>query len=136
MSKDLTYELPLDELSVLEARYTIDRDGEPFVSYTLPRAAWEELGRPQTIWVTVSTERPTVSTPAVVNASGKTVLETSALPGPWTEHGHTIPGVTVAGPKPAGLRLVRCGGLKLCKDCKREAERYTKAAETGEVRGG
>ena len=39
--------------------------------------------------------------------------------GPWTSHGHTVPGVTVCG---AGRPAVkRCGGVDLCKVCQREA---------------
>lgn len=40
-------------------------------------------------------------------------------PGPWTSHGHDIPGVTVAGPgRPP---VARCGGPGLCSQCSAEA---------------
>jgi hypothetical protein len=35
--------------------------------------------------------------------------------GPWTRHGHPIPGITVDGPgRPP---VARCGGPAICKDC-------------------
>lgn len=39
--------------------------------------------------------------------------------GPWTRHGHVIPGVTVAGPgRPP---VARCGGPGLCHPCSMDA---------------
>jgi hypothetical protein len=46
--------------------------------------------------------------------------------GPWTRHGHAVPGVTVAssGRPPAA----RCGGVSLCSACRRDAEDLREAA--------
>lgn len=47
----------------------------------------------------------------------------TVLGGPWTRHGHEIPGVTVAGAdRPP---IARCGGPGLCRKC---AEDVTQAA--------
>ncbi|UBH06460.1 hypothetical protein K8P10_001971 [Leucobacter sp. Psy1] len=43
--------------------------------------------------------------------------------GPWTSHGHPIPGVTVVGARPT-VPVQRCGGVRLCGACKREAMSY------------
>lgn len=41
--------------------------------------------------------------------------------GPWTRHGHPVPGITVIG---AGQPPVaRCGGLILCQVCAADAAR-------------
>jgi hypothetical protein len=41
--------------------------------------------------------------------------------GPWTRHGHEIPGLTVAGSgRPP---VARCGGVAVCSTCRRDAER-------------
>ena len=42
-------------------------------------------------------------------------------PGPWTSHGHVIPGVTVG---PAASDAARCGGIRLCGACKRDAMQH------------
>jgi hypothetical protein len=45
--------------------------------------------------------------------------------GPWTSHGHDIPGVTVAGPgRPPRMR---CGGTSHCRACRAEARAVTAA---------
>lgn len=36
--------------------------------------------------------------------------------GPWTRHGHAIPGVTVAG-SDSPARVARCGGPSICTQC-------------------
>lgn len=38
--------------------------------------------------------------------------------GPWTRHGHPIPGVTVAGGRPPAV--ARCGGPALCRKCRED----------------
>lgn len=43
-----------------------------------------------------------------------------ATPGPWTSHGHDIPGKTVAGEQGRPPK-VRCGGPGLCAQCSLEA---------------
>lgn len=40
--------------------------------------------------------------------------------GPWTRHGHDIPGVTVAGGHPPAV--ARCGGPALCRKCREDVE--------------
>ncbi len=46
--------------------------------------------------------------------------------GPWTTHGHSIPGVTVDGPgRPP---VYRCGGPGLCETCSAEAFTMRKRA--------
>ncbi|MDN5929658.1 MAG: hypothetical protein L0I24_01090 [Pseudonocardia sp.] len=52
---------------------------------------------------------------------------TAPAGGPWTRHGHDIPGVTVTGGRPPAV--ARCGGPALCKQCARVAE-----LEAGEMR--
>lgn len=39
--------------------------------------------------------------------------------GPWTQHGHPIPGVTVYGTGPR--RVARCGGPRVCARCADDA---------------
>jgi hypothetical protein len=46
--------------------------------------------------------------------------------GPWTEHGHSVPGVTVAGTRPP--LVARCGGPAICGDCRADAERLRREA--------
>lgn len=41
--------------------------------------------------------------------------------GPWTRHGHDIPGVTVAGD--GGPDVARCGGPTICRECNDDARR-------------
>lgn len=41
--------------------------------------------------------------------------------GPWTRHGHAVPGVTVIGEKRPPV--ARCGGPALCQKCAVDAER-------------
>ncbi len=49
--------------------------------------------------------------------------ETATNPGgPWTSHGHTIPGITVDGPGRPDL-VARCGGPSICATCASEAAR-------------
>lgn len=44
--------------------------------------------------------------------------------GPWTRHGHPVPGVTVYPEDRAGRPPVaRCGGEALCAQCRADAER-------------
>jgi len=44
--------------------------------------------------------------------------------GPWTRHGHPVPGVTVAPANPADRPPVhRCGGVRICDTCRDDAER-------------
>lgn len=38
--------------------------------------------------------------------------------GPWTRHGHDIPGTTVAGGRPPAV--ARCGGPALCRQCRED----------------
>lgn len=49
-------------------------------------------------------------------------------PGPWTSHGHDIPGITVAGP--GGPPRSRCLGPRGCEKCSLEAEQAFKKATT------
>lgn len=44
--------------------------------------------------------------------------------GPWTSHGHPVPGITVV-PEPPATRppVARCGGPALCRQCSVDAER-------------
>jgi len=37
----------------------------------------------------------------------------------WTSHGHPIPWVDQKGPRPKNV--MRCGGVKICSVCQREA---------------
>ena len=48
------------------------------------------------------------------------------LGGPWTRHGHSVPGVTVAGGRPP--LVARCGGPAICGDCRADAERLRREA--------
>ena len=41
--------------------------------------------------------------------------------GPWTRHGHSIPGKTVVGEFPPP-KVYRCGGVRLCRTCQADAE--------------
>ena len=44
---------------------------------------------------------------------------TTPTGGPWTRHGHTIPGITIEGPdRPP---IARCGGTRLCPECAYDA---------------
>jgi hypothetical protein len=46
--------------------------------------------------------------------------------GPWTRHGHPVPGVTLAGSgRPP---VARCGGPGMCSTCARDAEEIRTAA--------
>jgi hypothetical protein len=47
--------------------------------------------------------------------------------GPWTRHGHSVPGVTVAGSARPNL-VARCGGPAICADCALDAERLRREA--------
>lgn len=60
---------------------------------------------------------------------------TDGLPpegGPWTSHGHPIPGVTVY-PTPEGMSqrppVARCGGVPWCTDCQADAADHAQAAK-------
>ena len=56
------------------------------------------------------------------------VLEENTVGGPWTRHGHVIPGLTVEGP--GRPNVARCGGPGLCPVCGVDAERArTKALD-------
>lgn len=47
----------------------------------------------------------------------------AAAGGPWTSHGHPIPGVTVVPADPADRpSLDRCGGPRICRQCAAEAQ--------------
>ncbi|MDB5597928.1 MAG: hypothetical protein JWM36_4889 [Hyphomicrobiales bacterium] len=49
--------------------------------------------------------------------------EKTAVGGPWTRHGHLIPGVTVAGSgRPP---VARCGGRRMCHACALDAARVS-----------
>lgn len=52
--------------------------------------------------------------------------------GPWTSHGHPIPGVTVAGGRPG--RVARCGGPKICTQCAKEAAQSEKPSDVIKIR--
>lgn len=65
------------------------------------------------------------------NACGLRISQTTECPGaatcpnnvkggPWTRHGHDIPGVTIAGN--GRPKMARCGGPKLCATCAEDAE--------------
>ena len=43
--------------------------------------------------------------------------------GPWTRHGHPIPGVTVYPVSVEHMpKTARCGGVAWCADCRSDAE--------------
>jgi hypothetical protein len=69
--------------------------------------------------------RPLRTRPPMHTDEGETVPDNRPPGGPWTSHGHSIPGVTTYG---SGRPPVyRCGGPKLCKACAADAERITEA---------
>lgn len=45
------------------------------------------------------------------------------MSGPWTRHGHPVPGVTVVGDAEERPPRARCGGPALCSQCSKDAER-------------
>lgn len=51
--------------------------------------------------------------------------------GPWTSHGHAIPGVTVVGDRPGRPPVARCGGPRLCAQCALEAGAFLPGRERG-----
>jgi len=55
------------------------------------------------------------------HSAGHQETDEAAVGGPWTRHGHAVPGVTVAGPKPPGMAVARCGGPMLCSRCAKDA---------------
>lgn len=59
------------------------------------------------------------------DSTSQTLREPDPLPepGPWTSHGHSVEGVTIAGPKPPGMQVARCGGSTICRQCGPEAAR-------------
>lgn len=45
--------------------------------------------------------------------------DTRPAGGPWTRHGHSVPGITVVGSgRPP---VARCGGVALCGQCREDA---------------
>lgn len=54
--------------------------------------------------------------------------------GPWTTHGHEIPGVTVSGP--GRPKVYRCGGPKHCVMCAVEIARGQEQSYTDTCLGG
>lgn len=47
------------------------------------------------------------------------------MSGPWTSHGHVIPGVTKVDADGKRPPIARCGGPRLCPQCAREAAHAT-----------
>lgn len=108
--------LVLDELTRQTAVFvTLDR-----WQLRVTREQWEQLGSPSELFITVDTQAPELS--AVIEDPDV------ASPGPWTSHGHVIPGVTVAGPRPVGLLIARCGGTEMCQKCRGEADYLTRVS--------
>lgn len=55
-----------------------------------------------------------------------TTTDPATQGGPWTRHGHTIPGITVVG---AGRPpIARCGGPALCSKCRDDETRIRQEA--------
>lgn len=79
----------------------------------------EMLEEEHKLWIampaTLVQDEP-VDQPVILNGAGDPVG------GPWTTHGHAIPGVTVEGLN-RPRRIARCGGRLLCTLCAREAAR-------------
>ena len=48
----------------------------------------------------------------------------------WTSHGHPIPWMARSGPRPE--KVARCGGVKICIVCGREALGVLKVKSGGE----
>lgn len=46
--------------------------------------------------------------------------------GPWTRHGHPIPGRTILGERRPS-KVMRCGGVRLCRTCKEDAAQMATA---------
>ncbi len=65
-----------------------------------------------------------------VPPTGRLPEPAPARGGPWTSHGHPIPGVTVDGPGRPTM-VARCGGPALCTTCARDAARIREIAEQG-----
>lgn len=57
--------------------------------------------------------------PAADGSSPELIADLVRPGGPWTSHGHEVPGVTVAGSgRPP---VARCGGPRICSTCAKEA---------------
>lgn len=73
--------------------------------------------------------------PICTRTFGETHLPSCTPAGPWTSHGHDIPGVTVAGEAGRPPRM-RCGGPRLCAQCALEAGQFHgRGGATGVQRG-
>lgn len=60
--------------------------------------------------------------------NSRAMFTPAATGGPWTRHGHPIPGVTVAGhARPTAV--ARCGGPALCTQCALDVARATGSDE-------